>query len=236
MLRRRIALLFDFDGTMAHTDPIHYEVWRNYLTGILGLSEDLSFDKFRQTISGQANEKILKDYIPSMPEADIAHHAAQKELFFREHAAKSGLHLMPGLQHLLQSAIDSSNTEHMLVTNAPVENVDFMLKLLDLETIFPQQRRILADDCERPKPHPDPYLAAVKRLGIETKDAVAFEDSLTGVTSAVSAGIKTVGIRSTLTKEELHSVGVSLTVDDYNDPEITSWTKDGFKALEKWLE
>jgi HAD superfamily hydrolase (TIGR01509 family) len=53
---------------------------------------------------------------------------------------------------------------------------------------------VAGDECERGKPHPEPYLRGAALLGVEAADAVAVEDSFTGVASALAAGITTIGV------------------------------------------
>jgi HAD superfamily hydrolase (TIGR01509 family) len=56
------------------------------------------------------------------------------------------------------------------------------------------QFTISADDVARTKPFPDPYLEAAKRMGVEPRSCVVFEDSLTGIASAKSAGCAVVAV------------------------------------------
>ena len=53
---------------------------------------------------------------------------------------------------------------------------------------------ITGDEVEHGKPHPEPYLAAARALGVEVADCVAIEDSPTGVRSAVAAGVPTLAV------------------------------------------
>ena len=53
---------------------------------------------------------------------------------------------------------------------------------------------VTGDAVSRPKPHPDPYLEAARRLGVDPGDCVAVEDSRTGVASALAAGVPTLGV------------------------------------------
>ncbi|CAB4538177.1 unannotated protein [freshwater metagenome] len=57
---------------------------------------------------------------------------------------------------------------------------------------------VAGDDVKNGKPHPEPYLMAADLLGVETKHCIAFEDSITGLTSAVAAGTNAVGVTNML--------------------------------------
>jgi beta-phosphoglucomutase-like phosphatase (HAD superfamily) len=55
---------------------------------------------------------------------------------------------------------------------------------------------VAGDDVIHGKPHPEPYLKAAELLGVDPKDCVAFEDSISGLRSAEAAGTKAVGVRN----------------------------------------
>lgn len=111
-----------------------------------------------------------------------------------------------------------------LVTNAPEENVLAVLRALDLEGIF--DAVILADDVGAGKPDPAPYEAALEAFDISPEEALAFEDSPSGIASSVAAGIPTIGIASTQEPEDLEEHGVELVVHDFTDPKLTALIED----------
>lgn len=62
---------------------------------------------------------------------------------------------------------------------------------------FPAFDEVVAgDDVRFGKPHPEPYLTAAKRLGVDPSDCIAFEDSVTGLNSAAAAGTHAIGVRN----------------------------------------
>ncbi|MBD0343290.1 MAG: HAD-IA family hydrolase, partial [Coleofasciculus sp. Co-bin14] len=70
------------------------------------------------------------------------------------------------------------------------------------------------------KPDPMPYQVALEHLGVSSKSAVAFEDSPSGIRSAVSAGILTVGIATTHDPQALIKVGATLAIHNFADPKL----------------
>jgi beta-phosphoglucomutase-like phosphatase (HAD superfamily) len=64
---------------------------------------------------------------------------------------------------------------------------------------------------------------ALQALDVSAKEAVAFEDSASGIASSVAAGIPTVGIASTQEPEELEDLGVNLVVQDFADPKLEAF-------------
>lgn len=203
------AILFDLDGTLADTDSIHFAVWQDILVRF-----DLDIDRtfYRRRISGRTNSKIIKDIIPQLSLEDAWKLATEKEETFRRVANS----LLPtsGLDRLIRLT-DNLPLKRAVVTNAPEDNAIYMLKVLRLADTFPTV--IMAKDAPPGKPDPAPYKLALDRLGVTSKNAIAFEDSAAGIRSAVGAGIYTIGITSSHSSEYLIDAGASMTIEDFNN-------------------
>jgi beta-phosphoglucomutase-like phosphatase (HAD superfamily) len=106
----------------------------------------------------------------------------------------------------------------VLVTNAPGENVRAVLLALELRDFF--DAIVLADEVEAVKPDPAPYRAALEKTGVTPRQALAFEDSVSGISSSVAAGVPTVGITSSQKSETLLSAGAFVTAEDFTDPHL----------------
>lgn len=82
-----------------------------------------------------------------------------------------------------------------LVTASSRSLVDVVLAQLESDLGYPAFTTVVAHgDAKRGKPHPDPYALGARRLGVGPRDALALEDSLTGVTSAVAAGCAVIAV------------------------------------------
>ncbi|UBF28427.1 HAD family phosphatase [Kovacikia minuta CCNUW1] len=212
---RLAALLFDLDGTMANTDPVHYLAWAESLREF-GLEIDDAFYKNR--VSGRLNPAIVRDLLPQLSPEASQRFIARKEARFRQLAPQ--LAPLPGLSKLINWG-EIRGLRQAVVTNAPTENVHHTLRALHLETHFDQV--VIAESLGVGKPDPAPYRHALKRFGLVPAQAVAFEDSPSGVRSAVGAGIPTVGIASTQDPQVLYAVGAMLVVPDFAAPELWTW-------------
>jgi HAD superfamily hydrolase (TIGR01509 family) len=217
------AILFDLDGTLADTDSIHFAVWQDIL-----VRYDLDIDRsfYRQRISGRTNSKIIKDIIPQLTLEDAWKLATEKEETYRRLA--NSLLPTPGLDRLI-ALTDRASIKRAVVTNAPEDNAVYMLKVLRLTDTFPTV--IMAKDAPPGKPDPAPYELALSRLGVKSKRAFAFEDSVAGIRSAVGAGIYTIGIASSHPAEELLNVGASMTIEDFNDKQLWELLDSKTKAV-----
>ena len=209
------ACLFDMDGTLCDTDPLHHEVFSNLLLahGKNG-GVPITTEFFHEHIAGRTNEDIFADLWPelSVPEREAMWE--RKEEDFRALAA-SKLERLPGLTELL-AWIDSRGVRKVAVTNAPRPNAELMLRALGLETYF--EHVVIGTECARAKPCPDPYLEGMRLVGAgDASRCVAFEDSPAGATAAVAAGIPTVGLLTSQPASALEGVGVSMCVKNFAD-------------------
>ncbi|MEN9519069.1 MAG: hypothetical protein RLZZ381_1657 [Cyanobacteriota bacterium] len=217
------AILFDLDGTLADTDSIHFAVWQDIL-----VRYDLDIDRsfYRQRISGRTNSKIIKDIIPQLTLEDAWKLATEKEETYRRLA--NSLLPTPGLDRLI-ALTDRASIKRAVVTNAPEGNAVYMLKVLRLTDTFPTV--IMAKDAPPGKPDPAPYELALSRLGVKSKRAIAFEDSVAGIRSAVGAGVYTIGITSSHLAEDLLNAGANMTIQDFNDEQLWKLLDSKTKAV-----
>jgi HAD superfamily hydrolase (TIGR01509 family) len=204
------ALLFDLDGTLIHSDPLHLKVFAD-MYAARGRQIDEAY--YLSHIHGRRSEVTFAE---AFPDEDADALAVEKEAaFVRDFPATYPA--MPGLTALLDRA-RRDGMPTAVVTNAPRENAFAMLKAIGLTDRF--DTVVLAEDCIQGKPHPAPFLEAMRRLDAIPDTALAFEDSPAGVTSARAAGLFTIGIRSSLTDAALRAAGCNATLSDYTDPAL----------------
>ena len=206
------ALLFDLDGTLADTDALHLPTWVDALEPY-GIKVDEEF--YRQKISGRLSPDVVADLLPHLSEEEGRNIADTKEADFRERSG--GLRSLPGLIEFMEEG-RRCGLSIALVTNAPRENVGAVLHGLELEDYF--DVTVLAEDVGAGKPDPEPYRTALKELGVLADEAIAFEDSTSGIASAVGAGVRTVGIATTQPPEKLLDAGAYLVIEDFTDAKV----------------
>ena len=206
------ALLFDLDGTLADTDSVHLPTWVDVLEPY-GVEVDEAF--YKESISGRTTGEIIRALLPDLTDEENRSVGDAKEASFRERA--SDLEPLPGLVEFVERGREMGMWI-ALVTNAPVENVEAILPALELHDIFDVV--VLADEVEAVKPDPAPYRAALERTGVPPEGAIAFEDSVSGISSSVAAGIPTVGITSSQAPERLLRAGAFMTAEDFTDPQL----------------
>ena len=222
------GVLFDIDGTLVQSDPIHFAVFQELLLQQEGFNNNEPIDEgfFRKWISGRANALIMADFFPTWSMAQREAWSAHKEARFRQVAAASMKQSkMPGLDRL-RGWIDAQALPKAAVTNAPRLNAEAILSGIGYDAWF--DTLVIGDECEKPKPDPCPYLTACQRLGdhhgggvvVAPDRCIVFEDSPSGARAGVAAGAFVVGILSGQEALALQEAGCHLIVQDFDDPAL----------------
>jgi beta-phosphoglucomutase len=212
------ALLFDVDGTLADTDPIHRRAFELYLAPHgLGVDEAL----YRTRISGRTNAAIFADLFPNRSPEEHARLGDEKEALYRELARE--LAPLRGLPRLLEWA-RSRGLRLAAVTNGPRVNLEHALEGLGIAGRF--EVLIAREDVARAKPDPLPYATALARLGLAPAEAVAFEDSPAGVSAAKAANLFTFGLLTSQPAGVLREAGADVAIADFDDPALWRMLRD----------
>lgn len=210
-LGRGLALIFDLDGVVVDSMPVHALAWQRYLSGL-----GISWTDVATRMHGRRNDEIVRDFLgQGAEERVVLAHGAAKERLFRE-MMRDQLHdrLVPGIADFLARR---DGAPMALATNAERANVDFVLDGAGLRRFF----RVIIDGSEvrHAKPAPDIYLLAAQKLGAAPADCIVFEDSPVGVAAARAAGARVAGILSHLDALE----GVGIAVRDFRSMELETW-------------
>jgi len=181
------AYLFDCDGTIADSMPLHYHVWSETL-GRLGCEfpEPLSYEWAGVPIAEVVNRLNARNGL-SMPIQETL--KQREEIYYR-----SLPFVQPIPEVIEQIELNYGRIPLAVVSGSPRESVVRTLSTLGVLDRF--QTLVTAEDTARGKPAPDPYLLAAERLGVEPTRCLVFEDGEAGFRSAEAAGMKWVRVVS----------------------------------------
>jgi len=206
------GFLFDIDGTLCNTDPIHLVAIKEMFKRA-GSEHVVDEDFIRNHISGVDNPDITRNLLPHLSEEEAKQWILDKEALFRE-LAKDAIKPVDGLLELVEW-IKKKNIKLGAVTNAPRANAELILEALGLKEKFDVV--VAVDEARANKPSPEPYLRAMTLLNLKPRDCCVVEDSTTGATAAVAAKVHTIGILTSQTEEAMKAVGVKQTIRNYNE-------------------
>jgi beta-phosphoglucomutase len=217
----QIGFLFDMDGVLINSMPLHTRSWEIYLDR-LGLKvEDLE-----ARMHGKRNPELVRELIAdNLPEDVVFEHGAAKERLFRElMASEVERYRIAGVTEFLERYRDVPKA---IGSNAERANIDFTLDRFGLRPYF----EVVVDgtEVERPKPFPDIYLLAAKKLNLGPEQCIVFEDSPVGAQAGVAAGMRTVGVETIPTTFQ----GVDLVIRNFQDPRLESWLTGQTSTIER---
>lgn len=206
-----LALIFDLDGVLVDSMPVHTLAWQRYLEQ-LGISKD----DVASRMHGRRNDEIVREFLgPDVPHATACEHGAAKERLFRSMMlGRLSQSMVPGVAGFLSRA---RGIPVGLATNAEPANVSFVLDGTGLRRWF--QEVVDGSQVKRAKPEPDVYLTAAERLKIAPRNCIVFEDSPVGVAAARAAGMRVAGV---LTHPE-PLVNIDFAAPDFLHPELERW-------------
>ena len=207
------AVAFDMDGTMFNTEDLYdglgeillrrrnQSFTRELKLEMMGLPGPVAFEIMRQRCNLEESVKQLQD------ECD--------EIFVGMLPAR--IEMMPGLEQLM-SKLEKLQIPKCVATSS---HRQFAEKSLGHFDQVPRLEFILtADDVPNGKPHPDIYLAAAKKLGVEPENMLALEDSFTGSEAAAASGAYTIAV-PTIHSREMDFSHVDKIAESLADEKIT---------------
>lgn len=195
------AVLFDLDGVVADSHPVHEVAWKGLLAeqGLDAQSLNLDF-----LYAGHPRREILVHYLGPLDERRFAHLSARKDHFYA--LAASHLATKPGIPKAL-AQLRAAGIRCALATSAARDRTGETLVQLRLHDAFDVV--IVGSDVEIAKPAPDIFLLAANKLGAAPETCVVVEDSVAGVRAAVRAGMHCAGFALPQRVEELWHAGAS---------------------------
>jgi beta-phosphoglucomutase len=212
-------MIFDLDGVLVHSMPLHTLAWERYLEGL-----GLTIEDLERRMHGKRNPELVREFLGADVSEELAfEHGAAKERLFREMLTDGDLaqYRIPGLIEFLERHRDVPKA---IGSNAEPENIDFVLEKFGLRKYF--QVAVNGMEVERPKPFPDIYLKAAEHLGVQAGNCIVFEDSPTGAQAGIDAGMRVVGVETTPTV----FTGIDLQIKNFADPTLETWLREQLKA------
>lgn len=181
------ALIFDCDGTLAHTMPVHWEAWKE-VTALHGLT--FPEERF-YALGGVPTRDIVRMLAAEQGRTDIdpLRFAAEKEeAYFRRFA-----HIGP-VEEVVSIAREHRGRIPMAVASGGSRHaIHRVLRHLEILEWFGAV--VTNEDVVHQKPAPDIFLEAARRLGVEPRFCRAYEDTDLGIQAIQAAGMEAVDIR-----------------------------------------
>jgi len=194
---QKLGVIFDMDGVLVDSYQAHYESWRR-MADARGLGP-MNEEQFAATF-GRTSREIIPDFwAGKVAQSEIAQLDALKEAAFRDIIAED-FPEMDGASELLRS-LHEARLLIAVGSSAPVENVQAVLDAMPEAELI--SARANGMEVTHGKPHPEVFLLAARRLGVECGDCLVVEDAPAGIEAARRAGMAVIALTGTAPREKL---------------------------------
>lgn len=203
------AIIFDMDGTLVDNMHIHHDAWMQFIKekGLNINAETFERDYHKGTLI-----EVMQRFFPDLTtEKELRAVGNEKEALYRKIFAP---HINP-LLGLIDFLITIKNRSIPigLATMGDQNNIDLTLKGLEISSFFHSTTG--GHQVVKGKPDPEIFLLAAKKIGVPPSECLAFEDTQSGIKSALAAGMQVVGVATQYSTTELEALGCIAAIEDY---------------------
>jgi beta-phosphoglucomutase len=205
------AILFDMDGVIVDTEPLHHKAYYNMFSDF-GI--DVS-DALYQSFTGQSTINICiilcEHFNLGVPPTDLVEKKRFhfKDLFFND----SSLSLIDGVLDLIKD-YHSNGLTLVLASSASMTTINNVFTRFDLDQYF--AAKLSGADLKASKPHPEIFIKAAESSGYKKSECIVIEDSTNGIKAAYDAGIYCIGFDSINSKNQDYTLAQKV-VSDFTD-------------------
>lgn len=181
------AVIFDMDGVLIDSEPVHYQANKEIMEEF-GYSLDYEYYKGFIGSTLTYMWEVLKEKYEINKE--IKELNAMSEKYSRDVVERDGYINIPGACQLVKM-FSENNIKLAIASSSARYIIEDVLEKLDIGKYF--DAVVSGEDIEHPKPAPDIFLAAAKKLGVSSEKCIVIEDSENGVNGAKKAGMTAIG-------------------------------------------
>lgn len=190
-------MIFDMDGVICHTNPFHSIAFQRFFAK---RNLNPTEAEYQEHMYGKNNGYILSHFLGRKIEGnELAELEEEKESLFRE-IYKNEVVPIQGFMPFFET-LKNDELLTAVATSAPKANLDLIINTLDISRLMNSQ--LASEDVSKHKPDPEVYLKSAQNLGVSPSNCLVFEDSFSGASAGLNAGMKVIGVLSSHSKEEL---------------------------------
>jgi len=201
------GIIFDMDGVIIDSHPIHKSAWRRFLAS---LGHQVTDEELDFVLDGRKKEDILRHFLCDLSDQQIYNYGHDKEIMFREEA--QNIKLVDGVTDFLNQ-VQSAGIPMAMASSGSSHRVQFILDRMDLRRRF--RIVVTGDDVTAGKPDPAIFVLAAQQLQCRPSAVLVVEDAVSGVFAAKQAGMKCLAIASNGRGQLLREAGADGVVSDF---------------------
>ncbi|HLV88253.1 MAG TPA: HAD family phosphatase [Candidatus Sulfotelmatobacter sp.] len=202
------GVVFDLDGVIVDSHPLHKRAWRAFLASV---GKDVDESDLDFILEGRRRRDILTHFLGELSDAEVEDYGNRKDKIFWE--ACADLEPVAGSPAFIRD-LNMAGFPLAVATSASRQRTQWTLRQLNLAQCFDVV--VTGNDVAQSKPDPAIYLLAAQRLAAPPESLVAVEDSVCGVRSAKSAGLRCFGMAFIDNVDPLLSAGADRVFTSFN--------------------
>jgi len=201
------GVVFDLDGVLIDSHPLHREAWKHFL---LALGRDVPDSDLDFVLDGRRRDEILCYFLGDLTPSEIDEYGAKKDEMLRQ--LGEAMQPFRGVVEFLD-CLYRAGIRIALATSASRQRAVGTLEELGLASYF--EVIVTGDEVTSSKPDPAIYRLAAERLQETPANLLAVEDAVSGVKSAKAAGMQCMGVASADRAERLCAAGANPVISDF---------------------
>lgn len=217
------AVIFDMDGVLINTEPLHYQCWVELFREKYG--KELDYEVYKPCIGSTRLHfmNLMKEHYGVVFESLEAMNQMMKEKK-DEIIARDGFPEMPGVGVMLKQ-LKEEGYRLAVASSSPKDVIEETLTSLRLMKYFDVVTS--GDEVKNPKPAPDTFLYAAEQLQVPAEECLVIEDSTNGGKAAEAAGMSCIWMHNPDSGDQ-----------EISNPmfEITAWTPENRKRVMEFLD
>ncbi|MNY13410.1 Phosphorylated carbohydrates phosphatase [compost metagenome] len=203
------AVLFDMDGVVIDSTPLHRRVWAEFARMH---GRYLTDAEIRATDGRRAVDVVRELFGERLEDTKVAALANEREDLYRNQLKTGPVEAIAGVKLFLK-ALGDAHIPRVLATSASQGNIDLALERLRLESGF--NVVVTAEHVRKGKPDPEVYLTAAQRVHADPKHCLVVEDAIPGVQAAKAAGAYCLGLSTSQSEAALIEAGADWVAPDF---------------------
>ena len=203
------GVIFDMDGVLIDSHPIHKKVWSQFLASV---NRPVSDDELDFVLDGRKREEILRHFLGDLSEDRLKEYGRRKDELYAE--SSKDLRTIAGVEEFLAS-LEAAGLLMAVGTSASFQRARDTLAVLGILPRF--SALVTGNDVANGKPDPEIFLRAAERLNLAARNLLVVEDAVSGVNAAKAAGMKCLGIAANGRGGDLRAAGADHVIPDYSE-------------------
>ncbi len=186
------AVIFDMDGVIVDTEPLHIEAYHIFFKKLNIPGDDELFHSF----VGVSIEENIREIVESVLKEDISQaekRIKQRNDIYVDLLKTRPLEAIDGFNELMDH-LHRDNIVTALASSSPWQQIDIITDKLGIRDKFTVM--CSGHDVPATKPAPDIYLKTVNELNLDSSEVIAIEDSVTGLSAAKAAGLSCIALKN----------------------------------------